>query len=262
MANPRQRRKSRSSSHMPVSLSRRAKKILKKTPPIRGPKVLQDAWDHGKTVRQNYASLGLIHSLNPTASGGSEKPLVPSQIDTDKDHPITGQDDQHARTDSDHAEPSCIPRGHGRIIRDENGNVVRVEFAKEDAEENEDDQEANMEMLEPQLDEHVTRAWVDGLGESSGSFAQTKTAPGATKDAKGVLEKLERISSWTNKMNGTTISAPLSRAGPRHASKGEREYMKRLVEKYGDDVEKMARDRRLNTEQRTAGQLRRSLKKM
>lgn len=32
MANPRQRRKARSSSHRPVSLSRRAKKNLKKTP--------------------------------------------------------------------------------------------------------------------------------------------------------------------------------------------------------------------------------------
>jgi nucleolar protein 16 len=32
MANPRQRRKARSSSHKPVSHSRRAKKLLKKQP--------------------------------------------------------------------------------------------------------------------------------------------------------------------------------------------------------------------------------------
>ncbi|KAH9060100.1 hypothetical protein EDB87DRAFT_1551613, partial [Lactarius vividus] len=71
MANPRQRRKARS-SQKPVRHSRQAKKLLKKQPPIRGPKALRDAWDKHKTVRQNYAALGLAASLNPRASGGAE----------------------------------------------------------------------------------------------------------------------------------------------------------------------------------------------
>jgi hypothetical protein len=76
MANPRQRRKTRS-SHKPVHQSRQAKKLLKKQPralgflidmsalptpilifdihqAIRGPKGLQEAWDKHKTVRQKY----------------------------------------------------------------------------------------------------------------------------------------------------------------------------------------------------------------
>lgn len=37
--------------------------------------------------------------------------------------------------------------------------------------------------------------------------------------------------------------------------------MERLVRKYGDDLQKMARDRRLNPEQRTANELKRAISK-
>ena len=46
---------------------------------------------------------------------------------------------------------------------------------------------------------------------------------------------------------------------PRGTSKGERGYLERLVSKYGTDVEAMARDRKLNTSQNTAGQLSRAI---
>lgn len=61
--------------------------------------------------------------------------------------------------------------------------------------------------------------------------------------------------------NSTTLSAAISGVGPRHASTGELAYLDRLVQKYGDDIERMARDRKLNPEQRTAGELRRGLKR-
>jgi len=57
----------------------------------------------------------------------------------------------------------------------------------------------------------------------------------------------------------TTLALPLSGAGPRHTSEGERRYLERLVAKHGNDVGAMARDRKLNPEQRTPGQLRRAL---
>jgi nucleolar protein 16 len=47
----------------------------------------------------------------------------------------------------------------------------------------------------------------------------------------------------------------------RHTSQGEIKYLQRLGEKYGNDVEQMARDRKLNTDQRTAGELRRALRR-
>jgi nucleolar protein 16 len=57
------------------------------------------------------------------------------------------------------------------------------------------------------------------------------------------------------------LSLGLSDAGPRHSSTGEISYLKRLVSVYGVDAERMTRDRKLNTEQRTAGELRRALRR-
>ena len=45
------------------------------------------------------------------------------------------------------------------------------------------------------------------------------------------------------------------------SSTGERAELERLVIKYGADVEAMARDRKMNPNQRTAGQLSRAIKK-
>ena len=55
----------------------------------------------------------------------------------------------------------------------------------------------------------------------------------------------------------------LGAAGTRVAratSGGEARYLAALVAAHGDDVEAMARDRKLNPDQRTAGQLRRALR--
>ena len=74
---------------------------------------------------------------------------------------------------------------------------------------------------------------------------------------------LERISTTVDPSKNT-ISASLSGVGPRHASEGEVRYLQRLVDKYGlgvGGVEKMTRDRKLNSEQRTSAQLVKALKR-
>lgn len=48
---------------------------------------------------------------------------------------------------------------------------------------------------------------------------------------------------------------------PRFTSTGEQVTLRRLVGKYDEDVEAMARDRKLNPDQRTAGELSRAIKK-
>lgn len=58
-----------------------------------------------------------------------------------------------------------------------------------------------------------------------------------------------------------TLSFSLSGVGPRFPSAGEVAYLERLVNKHGDDVEKMSKDRKLNPEQRTVGQLRNALRR-
>lgn len=47
----------------------------------------------------------------------------------------------------------------------------------------------------------------------------------------------------------------------RFTSAGELASLRRLVGKYNRDVEAMARDRKLNSDQRTAGELRRAIEK-
>jgi hypothetical protein len=69
--------------------------------------------------------------------------------------------------------------------------------------------------------------------------------PSLADDLYGIIvAELERIASSTHNTS-TTLSVPISGAGPRHASGGEVAYLKRLVDKYGTDVEQMARDRKV-----------------
>ncbi|KAG6874281.1 hypothetical protein C0995_001506 [Termitomyces sp. Mi166 len=152
MANPRQRRKARSSSHKPVSHSRHAKRKLKKMPPIRGPKILQDAWDKTKTVRQNYVALGLVHDLNPTAPGGSEPIEVRSQI----------EESEIASTSELESRPP-IRKGFGKIIRDDAGNVLRIELPEDDNE-TRTEKPQDEGLGEPEVDGAVLGPWVTDLG--------------------------------------------------------------------------------------------------
>ena len=117
---------------------------------IHGPKVLQEAWDKHKTVRQkyvytvydrecwiineiiatvlfaSYAALGLAVSLNPNTSGGAEcavsvmeaRSIVNGAAFVDGLDPavmMSGGSDRD------------LPIGLGRIVRDEAGRIVAVE---------------------------------------------------------------------------------------------------------------------------------------
>ncbi|KAI6043080.1 ribosome biogenesis protein Nop16 [Pisolithus marmoratus] len=233
MANPRQRRK-RSSGHAPVSHSRRANKLLKKMPTIHGPKALQDAWDKTKTVRQNYLALGLQHTLNPVASGGSE-------VNLEYDRAKTEAHSCHEGEKNPGGHPSMqkvVPSGFGRIVRDETGAVIGVELAEEE----ERGPEPDMETLEPCAADADRQVWAQG---GTGNDDVTSPAEGA---GSVVIRRLERLSEHKE----TRV---------RHTSQGERMYIARLAKKYGDDYEKMARDRRLNPEQKTVGQLKRAVEK-
>ncbi|KAL6309005.1 ribosome biogenesis protein Nop16 [Sparassis latifolia] len=234
MANPRQRRKLRSGSHKPVHHSRRAKKILKKQPPIRAPKVLQESWDNHKTVRQNYEALGLVTSLNPTSSGGVEKPL---------NMHMSGCADSPMPEPSSSAAPASnsVPKGYGRIIRDEDGNIVDVQMGEEEAEETPADGMLD-DLPDPTRDEQLA-GWV-GLG----SHPSTQQLNNATITP--VVQALEEIS----KASG-------SKRPPRFTSAGEAATLRRLIQKHKDDVESMARDRKLNRDQRTPGELHRAITK-
>lgn len=107
----------------------------------------------------SYAALGLIHTLNPSASGGVE-PIEATGHSEDASVNLTA-----ASTASQSNATRPIPKGHGRIVRDEDGNVLRVELAEEDEEMPEDDgREKNMEELQPEVEPSIHQKWVTGLG--------------------------------------------------------------------------------------------------
>ncbi|KAG2348501.1 hypothetical protein BDR05DRAFT_925989 [Suillus weaverae] len=240
MANPRQRRKAKSSTHKTVSHSRRAQKLLKKMPVIRGPKALQDAWDKSKTVQQNYAALGLQFALTPTQSGGAERTSIPP-----KGSANAGS--VSATLESVESGPSTIPRGFGRIIRDGFGNVIRIDLPES---EEIQDSVQNIELPEADVDEKTMDDWVGCLNKIQ--------HPNDTMDARG------SSSSSAQGTHPVIVLEKLSASGrvvPRHSSCGERSYLARLIQKYGDNYERMSRDRRLNPEQKTVGELRRAVGK-
>jgi nucleolar protein 16 len=204
---------------------------------VRGPKALQDAWDKSKTVHQNYTALGLQLALTPTQSGGAERTLIFPK-DSASAEPVP------ATLTSAEAGLSIIPRGFGRIIRDEFGNVIRIDIPEG---EEIQDSEQNTELPEVDVDEKTMDDWVGCLNKThranDAEDARRSSAQGTHPVV--VLEKLSAS----------------GRVVPRHSSCGERSYLARLIQKYGDNYEGMTRDRRLNPEQKTVGELRRAVGK-
>ncbi|KDQ16342.1 hypothetical protein BOTBODRAFT_31032 [Botryobasidium botryosum FD-172 SS1] len=221
MANPRQRRKARSSTYKAVSQSRRASKNLKKQPPIKGPKAIQDAWDRKKTLKQNYAALGLMGSMHTRSSGGSEPVIgVEAEMIEPEAIPMATQ-------------VPGIPKGKGRIIRDADGNIVDIELG------------------EPHEDEKGG-SLVDDEASSSQPWGKpmedwgAEAAPVAPKTE--VVRELERLSTNVVKV-------------PRVASMHEVAWLRSLVALHGTDIEAMARDRKNNVWQKTPGELRKAITK-
>ncbi|GAA5944430.1 hypothetical protein JCM3775_006630 [Rhodotorula graminis] len=143
MANPRQKRKQRSSVAK-AGISKASKKNLHKVT-IKGPAILADNWDKSKTVRQNYAALGLLPTLDPRQTGGLEpETRVPLAIAAasratvddldaamaaaDDDDDESDSDDEPDKDDSKKAEEhkEALKPGMARIVRDEQGNVVSI----------------------------------------------------------------------------------------------------------------------------------------
>jgi len=73
------------------------------------------------------------------------------------------------------------------------------------------------------------------------------------------LTVLEKMS--TTQTASRTLSFTLTGVGTRYASRAETLYLQKLVAKYGDNIDQMARDHKLNSDQRTPVQLRNALRR-
>jgi hypothetical protein len=124
------------------------------------PLSLSDSFDGGDfmppliLIFRSYTALGLVHSLDPLASGGVE-PLEQKQR-------VEGGNTASSAVQT--ATTSKIRSSFGRIVRDADGNVVGVELAEDSM----GGVEQDMSCLVPEMDGVVERRWVTEMGGADG----------------------------------------------------------------------------------------------
>lgn len=136
-------------------------------------------------------------------------------------------------TDMDVETEGEIPAGFGRIIRDEEGNVIDIILAEEDEEEaarSEDEEDQRVQKVE-----------------------------GKTEVAKGKSNRL----ATTVTLTYVALDELAAQSAPiiRHTSSQELTWLKDLVKAHGGDTEAMAMDLKRNVWQKTRGELTRMIKK-
>lgn len=186
------------------------------------------------------------------------------------EQPLMDVDTEPVASTSSAAGHSELPKGFGRIIRDEDGNVLDVELAEDDSEDIAQSEDRLVEDVPEPSQQEELAGWV-ALGSSTAA-----SVPVSSTSSTHVVQSEARIdvnqapllmlhgNSTARDRDDLGLEAFAAARGgstPRFASGGERTELRRLVAKYGEDVEGMARDRKLNPSQRTAGQLSRAVKK-
>lgn len=209
-------------------------------------------------VSYSYEALGLVASLNPTAPGGVERPLG---VASTKEPPVDVNTAPVASS-SKLADSSGLPKGFGRIVRDADGNVVDVQLPEEEEEATIDDTDRLIEDIPDPAKQQGLAEWVK-LGGSSRTadthVVQSKS--GYRRQSAFLFHSNHVLRAIATALDLEELAGTRGGPVPRHSSSGELGVLRRLVAKYRDDVEAMARDRKLNVDQRTAGQLSRAIKK-
>ena len=102
----------------------------------------------------SYAALGLLHTFNPSSSGGVE----PIQITSERD-----QIQRESMTQNSH-QGTEIPKGFGRITRDEAGQILHIEMAEGENEGCHPNIMPDMGALAPEMDKAILEKWTTTLG--------------------------------------------------------------------------------------------------
>ncbi|PGH23051.1 hypothetical protein AJ80_02824 [Polytolypa hystricis UAMH7299] len=222
---------------------------------VLGNAIISKNWDKKLTLTQNYRQLGLTSRLNaPTGGVERKKKTLP----TDADAEFSGFPDEPEQ-DELHVNPNASSRKtfaptEARVERDpETGKILRVIHSE--AEENETLEIAGRlhrrdnPLNDPLDDISQRRGQASASGEGDRVPMPTPSAS-ATSEFVKALEKQVVMEEEA-----------LKKRRPRQQSAREEEWLERLVEKHGDDVAAMVRDRRLNRMQQTAGDINRRLRK-
>ncbi|BGP20936.1 hypothetical protein JCM10213_000563 [Rhodosporidiobolus nylandii] len=306
MANPRQRRKMRSGTGK-VKTSKQSVKNKHKVI-VKGPKELADAWDKKKTVRQNYAALGLLVTSNPRQQGGlvpkahtpyavsSATPATVEDLEAALDAQLSsdsedeGDEPVASTSAAGAAKEEKLKPGMARIVRDENGNVVSIIMGTETGaeveeklkapvrggEDSEDEEGSEDEEVEEEQEEKTPwgapmKDWSVQKAEEAPAFdddedlemLEDEPQPLRTKQGIPVGGGVKKVAAKSDVVRN--LEQRVESTGPtkviRHSSALEKDWLVSLIAKYGNDLGKMARDRKANVWQRTQGELKRMIAK-
>ncbi|ODQ79698.1 hypothetical protein BABINDRAFT_161412 [Babjeviella inositovora NRRL Y-12698] len=119
MTSVRKRKMARSS----VTKMTRRVKDKRRTVNIHSNPLIAANWDHSLTMAQNYKKLGLTVKLS-RAAGGEEKALAVEVKNEAKRR--AAMKDAVPPVPFGEADPSTIPAGEARIVRDDEGEVVKI----------------------------------------------------------------------------------------------------------------------------------------
>ncbi|KAG6008036.1 hypothetical protein E4U21_005049 [Claviceps maximensis] len=232
-------KKKRRSNRQPVKQSNKTKKILNP----RGNNIIAKNWDKKETLAQNYRRLGLLARLKAPA-GGTEKKLGSTAT-------TTTTTTTHAISKNDPFAITCLDKvvvSEAKVERDADGKIVRI-LSRSRAEKANPLNDALCALesdSESDADEEGGRAKAREV--EWGGIAEREAAEegGATEIIKSLIEESHN-------------PAPKMK---RYQSEAEREWLQRLVGRYGDDTAAMARDLKLNPMQQTARDIAKRIKKM
>ena len=181
--------------------------------PIKASPLVAAHWDKHLTLSQNYRKLGLTSKLN-ARSGGTE---VKAKTLDDKER---GQKRDPLAIAGVKADLGRALKS-AKVLRDAEGRIVEV--VREGGDTN------------PLNDPLVA---LDGESEDEEGMRNNHDRD------QGVVPALERAAA-------VELEGVQKRKRPRKQSEREMEWIEALVDRYGDDVRAMARDRRLNPRQQT-----------
>ncbi|KAL5119605.1 Nucleolar protein 16 [Pleosporales sp. CAS-2024a] len=223
-----QKAKNRSSINKKRQKGPSKKKILQNP-------IIAKHWNQSETLSQNYRRLGLTSRLNH-ATGGQEKTIAILGLNDAKSSraDVPANSTANALNIVSKA-PQTMDVQELQVERDpETGAILRV-IGQED-------------QVSNPLNDPLNELDDDQGAEDWNAFAMV---PEQTGDAtvNPVIRELEEAAK-----NG-------ARKAPRKQSSREEEWIERLVNKYGEDYGRMARDRKLNPMQQTEADIKKRIKK-
>ncbi|ETN37990.1 uncharacterized protein HMPREF1541_07613 [Cyphellophora europaea CBS 101466] len=183
--------------------------------------LLSKNWDRKETLSQNYARLGLSSRLVAPSGGVERHSQRKAKSFADTDTLAIP-----SARDTGRLKPQEV-----RVERDAEGNIVKV--------------------VRPESEEEGV---FNPLNDPLNEIEAVQPARTRSEAKVGIVEELERQAA----KEAEQLEA---KRRPRQQSSREEEWIAKLVEKHGDDISAMVRDKKLNPMQQTQGDIGRRVKK-